>query len=48
MLKDRLYVQGYKDLLKSLISPVGLDGIPQNFTGPRIEATDMFQMSFNL
>jgi len=36
------------DPLKSLISPAQLDGFLPNFADRRIEATDMFPMSFNL
>ena len=36
------------DLLKSIISPAGLDRIAQNFADRRIEPIDMFPMSFNL
>ena len=48
MVKDRLHVYGYKDFLKSLISPAKLDRFLPNFADHRIEATDMFPMSFNL
>ena len=48
MVKDRLHVQGYKDFLKSLISQAKLDRFLPNFADHRIEATDMFPMSFNL
>ena len=41
-------IMGYKDLLKSLISPARLDRIPPNFAGRCIEAIDMLPMSFNL
>ena len=36
------------DLLKSLISPARLDRFLPNFAGRRIEAMDMFTMSFHL
>ena len=48
MVKDRFHVQGYKDFLKSLISQAKLDRFLPNFADHRIEATDMFPMSFNL